>query len=181
LHFTPELLLDLRQQGIALDYVTLHVGLDTFKPVEVDQIDQHPIHSEWASLSPETARRINDAKLAGGQLLAVGTTSMRVLETAALRSAGINGSLREASQLDLNLCPWKPVAAIDGPTDLYIYPGFTFRAVDLLLTNFHLPKSSLLMLVSAFAGLELMRRAYTEAIAERYRFYSFGDAMLILP
>jgi S-adenosylmethionine:tRNA ribosyltransferase-isomerase len=181
LHFTPELLLDLRQQDIALDYVTLHVGLDTFRPVEVDQIDQHPIHSEWASLSPETARRINDAKLAGGQLLAVGTTSMRVLETAALRSAGINGSLREASQLDPNLCPWKPVAAIDGPTDLYIYPGFTFRAVDLLLTNFHLPKSSLLMLVSAFAGLELMRRAYAEAIAERYRFYSFGDAMLILP
>lgn len=181
LHFSPELLLTLRERGIILEYVTLHVGLDTFKPVEVDDIRQHTIHSEWASLSPETARRINEAKLAGGRLLAVGTTSVRVLETAALRSAGITGSLREASQLDPNLCPWKPVAAFEGPTDLFIYPGFTFRVVDLLLTNFHLPKSSLLMLVAAFAGLDLVRRAYAEAIKEAYRFYSFGDAMLILP
>lgn len=180
LHFSPEVLLGLRDQGIALDYVTLHVGLDTFKPVEVDIIEDHPIHSEWATLSADTAKRINEAKLAGGKLLAVGTTSVRTLETAALRSAGLNGSLREASQLDANLCPWKPVAAFESPTDLYIYPGFRFRAVDMMLTNFHLPKSSLLMLVSAFAGLDLMRRAYQEAVVQQYRFYSFGDAMLIL-
>ena len=181
LHFSPEMLLALREKGILLEYVTLHVGLDTFKPVEVDDIARHEIHSEWAGLSSETARRINQAKLAGGRLLAVGTTSVRTLETAALRSAGVSGSLREASQLDPNLCPWKPVAAFEGQTDLFIYPGFTCRAVDLLLTNFHLPKSSLLMLVSAFMGLELMHRAYAEAIEQAYRFYSFGDAMLILP
>jgi S-adenosylmethionine:tRNA ribosyltransferase-isomerase len=181
LHFSPEMLLALRENGIILEYVTLHVGLDTFKPVEVDDISRHEIHSEWASLSAGTARRINEAKLAGGRLLAVGTTSARTLETAALRSAGVSGSLKEASRLDPTLCPWKPVAAFEGQTDLFIYPGFTFRAVDLLLTNFHLPKSSLLMLVSAFMGLDLMRRAYAEAIAREYRFYSFGDAMLILP
>ena len=181
LHFSPELLLALRERGVLLEYATLHIGLDTFKPVEVDDIRQHTIHSEWASLSPETARRVNEAKLAGGRLLAVGTTSARTLETAALRSAGVTGSLKEASQLDPNLCPWKPVAAFAGPTDLFIYPGFTFRVVDLLLTNFHLPRSSLLMLVAAFAGLDLVRRAYAEAIQEAYRFYSFGDAMLILP
>ncbi len=180
LHFSPELLLTLRERGVALEYVTLHVGLDTFKPVAVEAIKDHTIHSEWASLSPETAKRINEAKLAGGHLLAVGTTSVRTLETAALRSAGINGSLKEASQLAPDLCPWRPVAAFDGPTDLFIYPSFTFRAVDRLLTNFHLPKSTLLMLVSAFAGPDLIRRAYTEAIKETYRFYSFGDAMLIL-
>ena len=181
LHFSPELLLALREQGVGLDYVTLHVGLDTFKPVTATDITQHPIHSEWATLSAATAQRINQAKLRGGRILAVGTTTVRTLETAALRSAGVTGSLQEASRLDPNFCPWRPVASFDGPTDLFIYPGFTFRAVDLLLTNFHLPKSSLLMLVSALLGLALMRRAYTEAIQEAYRFYSFGDAMLILP
>jgi len=181
LHFSPDLLLTLRDQGVVLEYVTLHVGLDTFKPVAVDDIARHEIHSEWAELSPETARQINQAKLAGEQLLAVGTTSVRTLETAALRSAGLSGSLQTASTLNPDRCPWQPVAAFAGPTDLFIYPGFTFRAVDLLLTNFHLPKSSLLMLVAAFTGLALMHRAYAEAIAEAYRFYSFGDAMLILP
>jgi len=180
LHFTPEILLALRDKGVALDYVTLHIGLDTFKPVTAEKVEQHPIHREFARLTAQTARRINQAKLAGGRLVAVGTTAVRTLETAALRSAGITGSLKEASQLDPNLCPWKPVAAINEETDLYIYPGFTFRAVDVMLTNFHLPKSTLLMLVSAFAGLELIRQAYQEAIKERYRFYSFGDAMLIL-
>ena len=102
------------------------------------------------------------------------------LETAALRSAGVTGSLKEASQFDPGLCPWKPVSAIEEETDLYIYPGFTFRAVDVMLTNFHLPKSTLLMLVSAFAGVDLIREAYQVAIAQRYRFYSFGDAMLIV-
>jgi S-adenosylmethionine:tRNA ribosyltransferase-isomerase len=180
LHFTPEILLDLRAKGVLLDYVTLHIGLDTFKPVTVEQIETHPMHREVASLPPEVARRINEAKLAGGRVVAVGTTAVRSLETAALRSAGVAGSLREASGLSPALCPWQPVAAIEEETDLFIYPGFTFRAVDVLLTNFHLPKSTLLMLVSAFAGQELIRQAYEMAIAEKYRFYSFGDAMLIL-
>lgn len=180
LHFSAEMLLSLRERGIVFDTVTLHVGLDTFKPVETPVIEDHPIHSEWATLSEQTARRINQTKLAGGKVLAVGTTSVRTLETAALRSAGFSGSLRQAAHLQADLCPWKPVAAFEGNTDLYIYPGFRFRAIDMMLTNFHLPKSSLLMLVSAFAGLELMRRAYQEAVAEKYRFYSFGDAMLIL-
>ena len=180
LHFTPEILLALRDKGVLLDYVTLHIGLDTFKPVTVEQVEEHAIHREYACLSATTAHRINQAKLAGGRLVAVGTTAVRTLETAALRSAGVSGSLKEASQLDPGLCPWKPVAAIDEETDLYIYPGFTFRAVDVMLTNFHLPKSTLLMLVSAFGGPELIRRAYEAAIAERYRFYSFGDAMLIV-
>jgi S-adenosylmethionine:tRNA ribosyltransferase-isomerase len=180
LHFTPEILLALRDKGVLLDYVTLHIGLDTFKPVTVEQVAAHAIHRESARLSADTARRINQAKLAGGRLAAVGTTAVRTLETAALRSAGVTGPLKEASTLDSGICPWQPVAAIDEETDLYIYPGFTFRAVDLMLTNFHLPKSTLLMLVSAFAGVELIRRAYKVAIAERYRFYSFGDVMLIV-
>jgi S-adenosylmethionine:tRNA ribosyltransferase-isomerase len=180
LHFTPELLLSLRERGVILAFVTLHIGLDTFKPVATEYVANHAIHSEWASLTPEVAEQINRAKLAGGRLVAVGTTAVRTLETAALRSAGVPGSLREASQIQVDLCPWRPVAAFDGPTDLFIYPGFSFRVVDVLLTNFHLPKSSLLMLTSAFAGRALMQRAYQAAIAERYRFFSFGDAMLIL-
>lgn len=184
LHFTPDLLISLREQGILLEMCTLHVGLDTFKPVAVDQVADHVIHSEWARLSPETARRINDAKLAGGRIIAVGTTTARVLETAALRSAGLVGSYqnisdRDASGETADICPWKPVAAFEGPTDLYIYPGYRFRAVDVLITNFHLPRSSLLMLVSAFAGHEQVLGAYQAAIRENYRFYSFGDAMLI--
>jgi len=180
LHFTPDMLLALRERGITLAFVTLHIGLDTFKPVAVEYVAEHAIHSEWASLTPEVAAQINHAKLAGGRLVAVGTTAVRTLETAALRSAGITGSLREASQLHVDLCPWRPVAAFEGATDLFIYPGFHFRVVDVLLTNFHLPKSSLLMLVSAFGGREMIGHAYQSAIAERYRFYSFGDAMLIL-
>jgi S-adenosylmethionine:tRNA ribosyltransferase-isomerase len=179
LHFSPELLLALREKGVLLDYVTLHIGLDTFKPVIVEQIESHTIHREYAQLGAATSRRINEAKLTGGRLIAVGTTAARTLETAALRSAGVMGSLQQASTLDPNLCPWQPVVAIEEETDLFIYPGFTFRAVDVLLTNFHLPKSTLLMLVSAFAGVELIRRAYEVAVAEKYRFYSFGDAMLI--
>lgn len=185
LHFTPDLLLALREQGVLFETCTLHVGLDTFKPVAVDSISDHTIHSEWATLTPNAAQRINEAKLAGGRLIAVGTTSMRVLETAALRSAGIGGSLQTISQRDASgetssLCPWKPVAAFEGHTDLYITPGYVFRAVDALITNFHLPRSSLLMLVSAFAGHAFSRTAYEVAIADRYRFYSFGDAMLII-
>ena len=185
LHFTGDLLLALREKGIIFETVTLHVGLDTFKPVEAAQVAQHTIHSEWASLAPESARRINEAKLAGGRLIAVGTTSVRTLETAALRSAGITGSLQTISQRDAsgetsNICPWKPVAAFTAPTDLFIYPGYNFRAVDAMITNFHLPHSSLLMLVSAFAGRNFILKAYETAVAEKYRFFSFGDAMLIL-
>ena len=180
LHFTPEILLALRNKGIALDYVTLHIGLDTFKPVVVEQVELHAIHQEFSRLSSETAHRINQAILGGGRLVAVGTTSVRTLETAALRSAGMAGSLRNASMADLDVCPWRPVAAIEEETDLFIYPGFNYRAVDCMITNFHLPRSTLLMLVSAFAGLDLMQQAYQVAIEEAYRFYSFGDAMLII-
>ena len=182
LHFTSEILLTLREKGILLDYVTLHIGLDTFKPVTAKQVEQHVIHREFAQLSLETARRINQAKLAGGQLVAVGTTAVRTLETAALRSAGVTGSLNPppTGREEKGGCPWQPVTAIEEETDLFIYPGFTFRAVDVMLTNFHLPKSTLLMLVSTFAGTELIRQAYQEAIAQKYHFYSFGDAMLIL-
>ncbi|MFW6069141.1 MAG: tRNA preQ1(34) S-adenosylmethionine ribosyltransferase-isomerase QueA [Chloroflexota bacterium] len=185
LHFTPDLLLSLRENGVLFETCTLHVGLDTFKPVTADEVSKHDIHTESASLSPEAARRINQAKLAGGRIIAVGTTTARVLETAALRSAGITGSLqnisaRDASGETTDICPWKPVAAFSGRTDLFIYPGYRFRAVDALITNFHLPQSSLLMMVSAFATREQILGAYKSAIAEEYRFYSFGDAMLIL-
>ncbi|MFO7683449.1 MAG: tRNA preQ1(34) S-adenosylmethionine ribosyltransferase-isomerase QueA [Chloroflexota bacterium] len=185
LHFTGDLLLALRDKGVILETVTLHVGLDTFKPVEAAAVADHHIHSEWASLSPAAAKRINEAKLAGGRLIAVGTTAVRTLESAALKSAGISGSLQTISARDAagetsNMCPWKPVAAFEGATDLFIYPGYKFRAVDAMITNFHLPQSSLLMLVSAFAGRDEMIQAYETAVHEQYRFFSFGDAMLIL-
>lgn len=185
LHFTGDLLFALRDQGVQFETTTLHVGLDTFKPVTVEDVHDHLIHTEWASLSPEAARRINEAKLAGGRLLAVGTTAVRTLETGALRSAGIVGTLQTISQRDAagetsNLCPWKPVSAVEEHTDLFIVPGYKFRAVDMMLTNFHLPKSTLIMLVAAFAGLQQTLSAYQAAMDERYRFYSFGDAMLIL-
>ena len=185
LHFTGDLLLVLREKGVLFETVTLHVGLDTFKPVETQHVADHPIHSEWATVSPETAKRINEAKLAGGRLIAIGTTAVRTLETAALRSAGISGSLRHMSQSDAsgetsNFCPWKPVAAFAGPTDLFIYPGYKFRAVDAMITNFHLPKSSLMIMVCAFGGYDLIMEAYQQAVKEDYRFFSYGDAMLIV-
>ncbi len=185
LHFTGDLLFALRDKGVIFEMVTLHVGLDTFKPVEAENVPDHIIHSEWATISSETARRINEAKLAGGRIIAVGTTAVRVLETGALRSAGLTGSFRTISARDAagetsNMCPWKPVSAFEGPTDLFIYPGYKFRAVEMMITNFHLPQSSLLMLVSAFAGREKMMQAYETAVTQQYRFYSFGDAMLIL-
>lgn len=182
LHFTPDLLLALRAQGVRLAFVTLHIGLDTFKPIAEEQVEEHVIHTEWCRLTPEVAEEINRAKLAGGRIVAVGTTAVRVLETAG-RGAGpalsaANGSREQGAEGDV--CPWRPVSAFGGPTDLYIYPGFRFRVVDAMLTNFHLPRSTLLLLVSAFAGTDLIRKAYAEAVSERYRFYSFGDAMLIV-
>lgn len=184
LHFTGDLLFALREKGVIFEMVTLHVGLDTFKPVEAEEIADHLIHSEWATITSDTAKRINEAKLAGGRIIAVGTTAVRVLETGALKSAGLMGSYQTISARDAagetsNMCPWRPVTAFEGPTDLFIYPGYKFRAVNMMITNFHLPQSSLLMLVSAFVGREKMMAAYETAVAQQYRFYSFGDAMLI--
>ena len=172
LHFTPELLHDLRERGVRSAFVTLHIGLDTFQPVGEERIEEHQMHSEYCVIRPEVARDVNQAKLKGKRVVAVGTTSVRVLETAALEA--VEGEACRHS------CPWQTVAAFEGETDLFIYPGYEFRAVDALITNFHLPRSTLLMLVAAFAGKELMERAYDEAIDRDYRFYSFGDAMLIL-
>ncbi len=163
LHFTPELMDALRAKGVGFATVTLHVGLDTFAPVTEDDPQEHVIHTEWCQLTPETAAQIEAARQAGGRVIAVGTTSVRTLESAA-RAAG----------------PGQSVAAYSGPTDLFILPGYKFRAVDAMITNFHLPRSTLLMLVSAFAGRERMLAAYAEAVRLEYRFFSFGDAMLIV-
>ncbi len=183
LHFTPDLLLDLRRAGVGWETVTLHVGLDTFRPVAVDEIEEHPIHTERAVLTTETARHINETTLQGGRVIAVGTTSVRTLEWAATGAQGLD-------PYDSTACPWQRVAAFGGPVNLYIRPGYRYRAVDALLTNFHLPRSSLLMLVSAFvaqahptdidAGRRILLHAYEIAKAEGYRFFSFGDAMLIV-
>lgn len=171
LHFTPELLLQLREQNIQLTYITLRIGLDTFKPIDDENIHKHSIHTEWAQLSSSAAQQINQTKLAGGRVVAVGTTAVRTLETAALKANPAN--------CQDNQCGWSTVAAFEGPTELYITPGHQFRAVDAILTNFHLPRSTLIVLIAAFAGLDTVKHAYRIAIQHRYRFYSFGDAMLI--
>lgn len=163
LHFTPELIAKLEQKGVGFACVTLHVGLDTFAPVTEDDPLEHKIHTEWCELMPETADLINSTRARGGRVIGVGTTSVRTLESAARRAA-----------------PGSLVAPYEGPTDIYILPGYTFRAVDAMITNFHLPKSTLIMMVSAFAGRESILATYAEAIRLEYRFYSFGDAMLIL-
>ncbi|MDQ1301119.1 MAG: S-adenosylmethionine:tRNA ribosyltransferase-isomerase, partial [Chloroflexota bacterium] len=176
LHFTPEMLVALRAAGVGLAFVTLHIGLDTFRPVQVAELDAHPMHREWAQVSVETARAVNETRLAGGRIIAVGTTVVRTLESAAKIALGC----RPADAIPEGaVCGWQTVAAFAGETDLFIRPGHVFRAVDVMITNFHLPKSTLLMLVSAFAGKPLLDRAYAEAIRARYRFYSFGDAMVI--
>ena len=163
LHFTQPLINKLTEQGIQWARLTLHVGLDTFAPVTESDPREHHIHTEWCELNGLTAHQINAAKRAGGRIIAVGTTSVRTLETAA-RNATAEGV----------------VAPVSGATDLYILPGYAFMAVDAMITNFHLPKSTLLMLVSAFASRDLIFKAYQIAIEEGYRFYSFGDAMLLL-
>lgn len=163
LHFTSELMERIAQMGIQFAEVTLHVGLDTFMPVHEENPLEHKIHTEWCELTEETAQKINAAKKDGGRIIAVGTTSVRTLETAAQYA-------REGE--------W--IGAVSGATSLYILPGYTFRAVDAMITNFHLPRSTLIMLVSAFAGRERILNAYKVAIEQGYRFYSFGDAMLIL-
>lgn len=160
LHFTPELLERCAEQGIERSQVTLHVGLGTFRPVNVDDIRDHQMHAEWCSVSQETAAIWQQTRSQGGRIVSVGTTSLRTLETAANSLAQGVG--------------W------EGESRIFIYPPYQFRSVDVLLTNFHLPKSTLLMLVCAFGGYDLIRRAYELAIAERFRFFSYGDAMLIL-
>jgi S-adenosylmethionine:tRNA ribosyltransferase-isomerase len=176
LHFTPELLLALKAKGVHLAYCTLHIGLDTFQPVKVEQVEAHHIHSEQAILTTEDAYIINEAKLAGGRIIAVGTTSARTLETAAILSGG--GDPAQAMEAP-DFCPWRPVMAFHQDTRLFIYPGYRWRAVDAMITNFHLPKSTLLMMLSSFAGREHMLNAYETAKREGYRFFSFGDAMFI--
>ncbi|MBU0490806.1 MAG: tRNA preQ1(34) S-adenosylmethionine ribosyltransferase-isomerase QueA [Chloroflexi bacterium] len=169
LHFTPDLLLALRRQDVQFETVTLHISLDTFRPIAEEDVSQHQMHTEWCELTANVARRLNQARLEGRRIVAVGTTAVRVLETAAQAACGREGA-----------CGWQTVAAFQGATDLFIMPGYRFRAVDALITNFHLPRSTLLLLVSAFAGHDLIRRSYQEAIRAGYRFYSLGDAQLLL-
>jgi S-adenosylmethionine:tRNA ribosyltransferase-isomerase len=159
LHFTPALEAALHARGVGLQRLTLHVGAGTFLPVKVDDTAGHRMHSEWGSLSASTAAALNEARAKGGRIVAVGTTSLRLLESAA-RADGT-------------------IAPFEGETAIFITPGYRFRAVDILLTNFHLPRSTLFMLVSAFSGLEAMKHAYAHAIAAGYRFYSYGDACLL--
>ena len=160
LHFTPELLDRLRAKGVRVGFVTLHVGLGTFRPVKVDNILEHKMHAEHYELSAETAELINRTRAEGGRVFGVGTTSCRTLESVGLK----DGKL----------------PAAEGWTEIFIYPGYQFRVLDGLITNFHLPESTLIMLVSAFAGYELTMETYRHAVEERYRFFSFGDAMLIV-
>lgn len=160
LHFTKELLEKIREKGVQIVRITLHVGLGTFRPVKVENITEHHMHSEYYVVEEDAARKINETKQKGGRVIPVGTTSCRTLESA----AGEDGILQAGS----------------GWTDIFIYPGYQFRVTDCLITNFHLPESTLLMLVSALAGREQIMAAYEEAVRERYRFFSFGDAMLII-
>ncbi|MCI1654326.1 MAG: tRNA preQ1(34) S-adenosylmethionine ribosyltransferase-isomerase QueA [Lachnospiraceae bacterium] len=159
LHFTPELLQQIRDAGIRIAEVTLHVGLGTFRPVKVEEVTEHHMHSEYYSITKEAAEQINATRRAGGRVICVGTTSCRTIESA----ADEEGNLKESS----------------GWTDIFIYPGYRFKVMDCLITNFHLPQSTLIMLVSALAGREHVLAAYREAVKEKYRFFSFGDAMFL--
>ncbi len=163
LHFTPELFHKLAQKGIDTAYITLHVGVGTFRPVEVENITEHLMHQEFLQISAETAEKIAQTKARGGRVIAVGTTVARALE----------GAIKESKS--------EKLTAFQGKTNLFVYPGYQWRVIDGMITNFHLPKSSLMMLVSALIGRERLLALYQEAIQEHFRFYSFGDAMLILP
>lgn len=160
LHFTKDLMKKAQEKGVKIGFVTLHVGLGTFRPVKVDDVTKHKMHSEHYDMSEETATLINETHRNGGRVFCVGTTSCRTVESVAKREGEIKAS--------------------DGMTDIFIYPGFEFKAMDCLITNFHLPESTLIMLVSAFAGYDNIMNAYNTAVAEKYRFFSFGDAMLIV-
>ena len=167
LHFTEEMLKDIEAHGVKIARLTLHVGLGTFRPVKVEKIEEHHMHSEYFELSEEAAKVINETKAAGGRVIAVGTTSTRTLETVASRLE----AERTEGETEENV-----VRAMSGWTDIFIYPGYRFKVIDALITNFHLPESTLIMLVSAFYNREGVLAAYEEAVRERYRFFSFGDA-----
>jgi S-adenosylmethionine:tRNA ribosyltransferase-isomerase len=178
LHFTPGLIDEIRRKGVEFAFVVLHIGLDTFRPVKEEKVENHRIHTEYCELPSEVADQLNCARAEGRRIIAVGTTSVRVLEAAAQAGKQVDKDtgrtdvpISLSTSLLVPYCGW---------TDLFIYPGYQFRAVDVLLTNFHLPRSTLLLLVAAFAGKDTIDRAYQEAIREEYRFYSFGDCMLIL-
>lgn len=161
LHFTEELLEEIKNMGVHIAFITLHVGLGTFRPVSVDEVNEHEMHAEFYQVSQETADLINQVKKQGGRIISVGTTSTRTLETIAKANNG-------------------KIIASSGWTDIFIFPGYEFKGIDGMITNFHLPKSTLIMLVSALAGREHVLHAYNEAVSEKYRFFSFGDAMLII-
>ncbi|MDH5531820.1 MAG: tRNA preQ1(34) S-adenosylmethionine ribosyltransferase-isomerase QueA [Paracoccaceae bacterium] len=161
LHFDDELLAALAAKGVSFTHVTLHVGAGTFLPVKVDDVTTHKMHAEWGEVTAAAADEINATKAAGGRIIPVGTTALRLIESAA--------------DSDGNMYPWQ------GPTDIFIYPGYKFRVTDALMTNFHLPKSTLLMLVSALMGKDRMQRVYAHAVKEKYRFFSYGDASLLVP
>jgi S-adenosylmethionine:tRNA ribosyltransferase-isomerase len=161
LHFTPTLIEQLEENGIRRETLTLHVGAGTFLPVKADDTTEHKMHAEWGRIDEETAERLNTVRASGGRLIAVGTTSLRLLESAADESGIIH--------------------PFEGDTAIFITPGYRFKAIDGLITNFHLPRSTLFMLVSALMGLEVMKRAYAHAVEQKYRFYSYGDASLLLP
>lgn len=167
LHFTQDLFSRLQQRGIETTFVTLHVGVGTFRPVEVEDVTTHKMHGEWIEVSPATAEKIRETKARGGRIIAVGTTAVRALEGAAA-----------ATETQIGDSPLQPFS---GQTNLFIYPGYKWRVVDGMITNFHLPRSTLLMMLSAMIGRSRVLDLYQEAIAQEYRFYSFGDAMLILP
>ena len=161
LHFTPWLMNSLKTKGVKFATVTLHVGAGTFLPVKVDDTEDHKMHSEWGEISPTTAAQLNEVRASGGRIVSVGTTSLRLLESAADDEGTIH--------------------PFEGDTDIFITPGYQFKAIDLLMTNFHLPKSTLFMLVSAFSGFEVMQKAYAHAVKTGYRFYSYGDSSLLFP
>ncbi len=163
LHFTKELLKEISDMGVKLAYVTLHVGLGTFRPVKVENVDEHKMHSEFYRIDEEAARIINETRAFGGRVICVGTTSCRTIESAAVKM--------QDGTYGLECC--------EGDTDIFIYPGYEFKLMDGLITNFHLPESTLIMLVSAFAGKEYVLEAYRQAVKKKYRFFSFGDAMFI--
>ncbi|HND52054.1 MAG TPA: tRNA preQ1(34) S-adenosylmethionine ribosyltransferase-isomerase QueA [Pirellulaceae bacterium] len=186
LHFTNSLLQQVRDRGLDVRRVTLHVGIGTFRPVSVERLDDHPMHAEFAMIDDETAAALVARREAGGRIVAVGTTVVRTLESAALAAENAECAETETSSLRAGTTEdggpsTSTIRGWSGETRLFIRPPYRFRAIDVLLTNFHLPKSTLLVLVRTFGGDELMRWAYDEAIRERYRFYSYGDAMLILP
>ncbi|MCP6682013.1 tRNA preQ1(34) S-adenosylmethionine ribosyltransferase-isomerase QueA [Bacillus nakamurai] len=161
LHFTEEILDELKQKGVRIEFITLHVGLGTFRPVSADEVEEHNMHAEFYEMTEETAASLNEVRKAGGRIVSVGTTSTRTLETIADDNDGV-------------------FTASSGWTSIFIYPGYEFKAIDGMITNFHLPKSSLIMLVSALAGRDHVLHAYRHAVEEEYRFFSFGDAMLII-